>query len=76
MKMAYVSVNRQVIARNARNGGKEPAISVRIGKSGSPKYVKKLKINGPCELVYDPEKPILKCGARLVIVTKPEFVSG
>jgi hypothetical protein len=73
-KLAYISVNRQIIARNARHGTKEPAISVRIGKSGKPRYVRSLKINGPSKLLYDPSKPILKCGARLVIITEAEHV--
>lgn len=74
MKHAYVSVNRQIISRNSRTGSRDAAISVRVGKSGKPRYVKRLKINGPSELLYDPAKPILKCGARLVIVTRPEYV--
>jgi hypothetical protein len=47
---------------------------VRIGKSGKPRYVRKLTIKGPSQLVYDPAKPILKCGARLVIITEAEHV--
>ncbi|HYT46494.1 MAG TPA: hypothetical protein VEP90_29460 [Methylomirabilota bacterium] len=73
-KKAYVSVNKHVILRNARNGTSEPAISWRIGKSGKSHYVKELVINGPCKLMYDPHKPILKCGARLVIETESEYI--
>ncbi len=73
-KKAYISVNKQIINRNARNGTNEPAISWRIGKSGKSHYVKEITINGPCRLIYDPHKPILKCGARLVIITELEYI--
>jgi hypothetical protein len=68
-KLAYISVNKQTIARNARKGTADAAIAVRFGRSGKPTYVNRLTVNGPCELIYDPMRPILKCGARLVLVT-------
>jgi hypothetical protein len=75
MTKAYISVNRQIIARNARHKTSDPAISYRRGKSGKPTYVKELIIDGPCKLMYDPLKPILKCGARLVIETEMKYIN-
>ncbi len=74
MKKAYISINRQIIARNARNGTSDNAISYRIGKSGKPVYVRELTITGPSTLRYSPHKPILKCGARLVIETEEDYI--
>ena len=71
----YVSINKHIIAKNARHGTKEPPISIRKTKSGKAKYVQSVKISGPCELIYSPDKPILKCGARLVLITKDAFVN-
>lgn len=68
-KLAYISVNKQTVARNSRSGSKDAAIAIRFGKSGVPTYVNEVEINGPSRLVYDPAKPILRCGARLVLVT-------
>lgn len=65
--MTYVTINRQVIARNVRLGTTDPPIAVRRTKSGKAEYVSKYKFDNG-ELVYSPHKPILKCGARLVLV--------
>lgn len=67
--MNYVTINKHVIAKNARHGTNEPPISVRSTKNGKAEYFRSVKILGPCELVYDAEKPLLKCGARLVLKT-------
>ena len=75
-KKAYIFVNRHTILRNSKHGEKNPPIGVRIGKSGQAKYVSELNINGPCKIIYTPEKPILKCGARLVIEVDQEYVNS
>ncbi len=69
MAQTFVSVNKQTIARNARHGEKNPPIRIARGKSGKPSYAHEIRVSGPCRLVYDSEKPLLKCGARLVLVT-------
>jgi hypothetical protein len=75
MKLAYISVNKQTVARNSRTGSKDAAIAVRFGKSGKAFYTNSVKINGPSELVYDPTKPILRCGARLVLIAPADAIS-
>lgn len=66
--MYYITINRQTIAKNAVSGTNEPPISVRKSKSGKGEYCHEVEVtNG--RLVYSPRKPILKCGARLVLQT-------
>lgn len=67
-KLAYISVNKQTVARNSRTGSKDAAIAVRFGKSGKAIYTNSVSIDGPSRLVSDPAKPILRCGARLVLI--------
>jgi hypothetical protein len=70
----WINVNKQVVARNAKLGTNEPPIRVAHGKSGKPTYCHQVQIKGPSEIVYDANKPILKCGARLAIRTDAEVV--
>lgn len=68
----YITINKHVIAANAKHGGDEPPIRISKGKSGKPVYANRVKINGPSEIIYDPAQPILKCGARVVIATEAD----
>jgi hypothetical protein len=66
--MKYVSINGQTIRRNSRHG--EAAAPIRIAKSRTdsrPTYANEIEIVGPARLVYTPDKPIMRCGARLVL---------
>lgn len=69
--MYYVNVNRNTIFSNVKHGRNEPPISVQKGKRGIRVYCHQVKIKEG-ELIYSPSKPILKCGARLVIQTDIE----
>lgn len=64
----YISVNRHRI----RSG--EPPVRVARTKSAKADYFRSVKIEGPSELISSPDKPILKCGARLVIITEANVV--
>ena len=67
-KVAYISINGQTIRKNAVTGSKDAPI--RIGKSPSdqhPRYAHEIAIDGPSKLIYSPTKPIVRCGARLVL---------
>ena len=67
----YISINGHVIRGNARNGTKTPPIRIARGRSDkSPTYAREIEIEGPSRLVYSPDKPVLSCGARLVIATE------
>ena len=65
----YINVNHHLIRKNRKEGTNLPVIIVRRGKSGPSKYGSHIHIDGPSELIYSPHKPILKCGARLVLKT-------
>lgn len=66
----YLSVNRHTINRNTREGRNDPPIRISRGKYGRPLYGRKVVIDGPSMLLYQSTRPILKCGARLVIATE------
>ena len=69
--MKYVSINGHTIRKNAVTGSRD--MPIRIARSRSdqkPVYADRIKIIGPAELVYSPDKPIMRCGARLVLVCK------
>lgn len=68
----YISINRHIIASNAKNCENKPVIRVAKTKTAKPEYYSAIEIRGPSKVMYNPHEPILKCGARLVIVTDAE----
>lgn len=68
--MEYVSINGHVIRSNAKRGTDEPPIRIARSKHDKkPRYAREITIKGSSRLIYSPAKPILGCGARLVIET-------
>jgi len=61
---AKVHVNQHRIRSNAKTGSREPVITVKTYKSNE--YATRVRINGPSEVVYSPDKP-LSCGAKVWI---------
>ncbi|MBF2014193.1 MAG: helix-turn-helix domain-containing protein [Rivularia sp. T60_A2020_040] len=61
-----INVNRHIIKQNRHRENPEPVISVKHLNSNIYGY--SVKIHGPCEIVYRPEKP-LSCGGVLWIET-------
>lgn len=61
---AKVHVNQHRIRSNAKTGAREPVITVKTYKSNE--YATRVRINGPSEVVYSPDKP-LSCGAKVWI---------
>lgn len=64
-----VHINMHVIKRNHKEDEREPVITVKTYKSND--YGHEVVIDGPCRVVYRPDKP-LSCGARVWIVTEAE----
>lgn len=67
-----IHINQHVIRRNNKQedpAQREPVIAVKHGRSNE--YYHELAIDGPCRIVYRPDKP-LSCGARLWIETTAE----
>jgi hypothetical protein len=72
--MSIISVNRHTIASNAKHGKAEPPIRVARTIAAKGDYGSDVSIldhdgNEVARFIYDPQDPILKCGARLVLQT-------
>jgi hypothetical protein len=66
--MKYISINGNTIRRNALRGTATPPIRIANSPSDrNPSYASEIEIIGPARLIYDPEKRIMRCGARLVL---------
>lgn len=61
-----IHVNQHAIKRNAKNGTREPVLTVKTYKDNT--YASEVAIDGPSRVVYSPDKP-LSCGARVWIET-------
>jgi hypothetical protein len=65
----YVSINGHTVRSNARNGICTPPIRIaRTRTDSNPIYASEVEILGGARLLHDPEKAIMRCGARLVLV--------
>ena len=60
-----IHVNKHHIAMNAKDGGKRPVCTIKIG--GKTLYGRNVQIHGPSEVCA--EKGQLSCGARVWIET-------
>lgn len=71
--MKYIHVNQHKIRSNKKNGTNDPVITVKEGKKNT--YGHAVTIMGPSRVVYGGnDKPLLSCGARVVIETEAEVV--
>ena len=65
----YIHVNQHKIRANKKHGTNEPVITVKQGKKNT--YCHSGEVMGPSVVRYGGnEKPILPCGARVVIETE------
>tara|TARA_R100000808_G_C2153381_1_gene163507 strand:+ start:5034 stop:5297 length:264 start_codon:yes stop_codon:yes gene_type:complete len=64
-----VHVNQHKIKSNSKTGAREPVITAKTYKSNN--YCYEVAIEGPCKVVYRPDKP-LSCGAKVWIETKSD----
>ena len=72
MAKKYIHVNQHKIRANKKNGTDEPVITIKEGKTNS--YCHEVKVNGPSVVKYGGnDKPLLSCGARVVIQTDSEI---
>ena len=72
MAKKYIHVNQHKIRANKKNGTDEPVITIKEGKTSS--YCHEVKVNGPSVVKYGGnDKPLLSCGARVVIQTDSEI---
>ncbi len=71
-KKTYIHVNQHVIRSNKKHGKDDPVITVKQGSKNT--YCHEVEIKGPSRMRYGGnDKPILSCGARVVIETESEI---
>ncbi len=64
-----IHINQHVIRKNGKTGERNPVITVKTYKSNE--YGHTVEVDGPCRIVYSPDKP-LSCGAKVWIETQAE----
>lgn len=67
-----IHVNMHVIRKNIKHGTNEPPITVKCGKENH--YGSEIEIMGASKLIYSAHKPLLSCGARLILETTADVV--
>lgn len=65
-----IHVNQHKIKSNKKNNKRDPVITVKTYKSNL--YAKEILVDGPCKIVYSPDKP-LSCGAVCWVETVSEI---
>ena len=65
-----IHVNQHKTRSNNKTGAREPVLTVKTYKSNN--YCHEVQVDGPCKVVYSPDKP-LSCGARVWIETESEI---
>lgn len=63
----YVNINKHTIASNKKKKENAPPIRVSRGKNGKGEYYHGVSLPAGSVVLYDARKPILKCGAHVVI---------
>lgn len=70
-----IHVNMHHIRSNKMNGTNLPVITIKRGKKNT--YCNEVQINGPSRIIYSGHgcdtKPLLGCGARVIIETNSEI---
>ena len=74
-KVKRIHVNQHHIRSNKTKGTELPVITIKEGKTNT--YCNEVEILGPSKIIYGgtgtDTKPILSCGARVVIETESEI---
>lgn len=60
-----IHVNMHIIRKNRETGASDHPITVKVGKENH--YGSQIFIGGSSWLRYSPQKPLLPCGARLIL---------
>jgi hypothetical protein len=72
MSKKHIHVNQHKIKANLKHGTNEPVITVKEGRKNT--YGHSVQIHGPSTVIYGGnDKPVLSCGARVVIETEAEL---
>ena len=69
MAIKYIHVNQHVIRANKKHNANDPVLTIKEGKKNT--YAHTVQIHGPSTVIYGgSDKPVLSCGARVVIKTE------
>ena len=69
----YIHVNQHKIRHNRKHNINEPVITVKDGRKNT--YCHSVEILGPSKVIYGGnDKPLLSCGARVVIQTETDLI--
>lgn len=68
----YIHVNQNVIKSNRKNNKNDKVFRVQYGKYGKPKYAWSVEMEKALSVSSWDEKPLLPCGARVVMMTNHE----
>ena len=74
MSKKYIHINQHHVRSNKSKKTDLPVITIKEGKTNT--YCNEVEILGPSKLLYCGEgdvKPILSCGARVVLMTESEI---
>lgn len=75
MIKTLIHINQHNIRSNKTKGTDLPVITIKQGRKNT--YCREVKILGPSKIIYSghgPDvKPLLSCGARIVIETESEI---
>ena len=67
----YIHVNQHVIRSNKKHNENKPVITIKKGSTNT--YCHEVEVKGPSRIIYGGnDKPLLSCGARVVIETESE----
>lgn len=66
-----IHINQHVLKKNLKEGASEPPITIKVGSENI--YASGVAILGPSVLRYSPHKPLLSCGARLLLETNADL---
>lgn len=70
-KKKYIHVNQHVIRSNKKHSEDNPVITIKQGSKNT--YCHEVEIKGPSRVIYSGnDRPILNCGARVVIETEAD----
>lgn len=70
----YIHVNQHHIRSNIKGNEPKPVITIKEGRKNT--YCNEVEILGPSRIIYSGpggKKPVLSCGARVVIETESEI---
>ena len=67
-----IHVNQHVIRANKKHGKNDPVITIKEGKKNT--HCHEVEILGPSKILYGGnDKPLLSCGARVIIQTDSDI---